>query len=156
MPDNQLSPAQAAFGRTLVRVARAWRREADAALAGCGLSEAKAVPLTVLARSGGAARLGALAALLGIEGPSLLRLVDLLEADGLLVRRADPTDRRAKLIRLTARGRDLALRAEEVLSGVRRRLLNGIAEREVEIALAVMRSVERGLDGGAGEPEASA
>jgi hypothetical protein len=43
-----------------------------------------------------------------------------------------------------------------VLSGVRRRLLNGIAEPEVEIALAVMRSVERGLDGGPGEPESSA
>jgi MarR family transcriptional regulator for hemolysin len=156
MSENQLSPARAAFGRTLVRVARAWRREADEALAECGLSEAKAVPLTVLARSGGEARLGVLAGLLGIEGPSLLRLVDLLERDGLLVRRADPTDRRAKLIRLTARGRDLAARAEEVLSGVRRRLLNGIAEPEVEIALAVMRSVERGLDGGPGEPESSA
>src|SRR5690348_5037466 len=145
MQENQLSPARAAFGRTLVRVARTWRREADAALAEYGLTEAQAVPLTVLARSGGEARLGVLAGLLGIEGPSLLRLVDLLEADGLLVRRADPTDRRAKLIRLTARGRELAARAEEVLSRVRRRLLDGIAEHEVEIALEVMRTVERGL-----------
>jgi DNA-binding MarR family transcriptional regulator len=49
-------------------------------------------------------RLTDLAAWAGMTRPSMAQLVDQLEADGLLERRPDPTDRRAKLVALTPAG----------------------------------------------------
>jgi MarR family transcriptional regulator for hemolysin len=145
MIDSPLSPARAAFGRVLIHAARGWRRRADAALAAYGLSEATAVPLLELARMGDGVRQGALAAELGVEGPSVVRLIDQLEGEGLVARREDPTDRRAKTLHLTAQGRALVERIEGVLNAVRARLLAGMGERDVEVALAVLRSVETEL-----------
>ncbi|WP_438003995.1 MarR family transcriptional regulator [Sorangium sp. So ce321] len=39
--------------------------------------------------------------------PTMSRIVALMERDGLIERRQDPTDRRARLVYLTARGRQL-------------------------------------------------
>jgi DNA-binding MarR family transcriptional regulator len=55
-------------------------------------------------------RLTDLAAWAGMARPSMAELVDELEADGLLERRPDPSDRRAKLVMLTPAGWD-AIRA---------------------------------------------
>ena len=55
-----------------------------------------------------------LATALSIEGPSLVRLLDNLERRGLIERREDETDRRARGIYLTRAGRDLAVRAAKV------------------------------------------
>lgn len=51
-------------------------------------------------------RLTDLAASAGMARPSMAELVDELEADGLLERRPDPTDGRAKLVALTPTGWD--------------------------------------------------
>lgn len=59
-------------------------------------------------------RLTDLAAWAGMTRPSMAQLVDELEADGLLERRADPTDRRAKLVVLTPTGWD-AIRAGQAI-----------------------------------------
>jgi DNA-binding MarR family transcriptional regulator len=58
----------------------------------------------------GGTRLTDLAAWAGMTRPSMAQLVDELEADGLLERRPDPTDGRAKLVHLTPAGWD-AIRA---------------------------------------------
>ena len=76
----------------------------DQALSDHGLSYATAIPLLVLSRHGENVRQGVLADELGIEGPSLVRLIDLLQSEGLVERREDPTDRRAKTLHLTAAG----------------------------------------------------
>ena len=55
-------------------------------------------------------RLTDLAAWAGMTRPSMAQLVDELQADGLVERRPDPTDRRAKLVALTPAGWD-AIRA---------------------------------------------
>ncbi len=45
-----------------------------------------------------------LAAILDIEGPSLVRLLDTLEAQGLVERCGEADDRRAKILRMTMAG----------------------------------------------------
>jgi MarR family transcriptional regulator for hemolysin len=79
-----MAPSQAhihgEIGRLITRLGRIWRRESDSALAEHGLSDATAIPLLVLSRQGENVRQGVLADELGIEGPSLVRLIDLLEA----------------------------------------------------------------------------
>jgi len=56
-----------------------------------------------------------LAAALGIDPPNATVLVDHLESDGLVRRRPDPSDRRAKLVEATAKGKAVARKAEAVL-----------------------------------------
>src|ERR1700744_5953504 len=88
----------------LVRLARLYRKAIDQALTGLGLSDALALPVVVLGRRAGGMRQNQLADDMGMEGPSLVRLLDRLVADGLVERLEDATDRRAKIVRLTAAG----------------------------------------------------
>jgi DNA-binding MarR family transcriptional regulator len=60
--------------------------------------------------------MGELAALLGIDRPNATVVVDDLEAQGLVQRTPHPTDRRAKLVEATRKGKSLARRADEILS----------------------------------------
>jgi DNA-binding MarR family transcriptional regulator len=59
--------------------------------------------------------MGELAAALGIDRPNATVLVDDLEAQGLVRRRPHPTDRRARMVEATGKGRDIAKRANEIL-----------------------------------------
>ena len=58
----------------------------------------------------------------GVGAHSITDIVDALERDGLAERRADPTDRRAKLVALTGAGES----ALTVASAVRERLLQQV------------------------------
>lgn len=59
--------------------------------------------------------MGDLAKTLGIDRPNATVLVDDLEAQGLVRRRPHPTDRRAKLVEATRKGKSVARRADEIL-----------------------------------------
>ena len=59
--------------------------------------------------------MGELAAALGIDRPNATVLVDELEAQGLVRRRPHPTDRRAKMVEATRKGKSLARRANQIL-----------------------------------------
>ena len=130
------------FGFLIARVSRLLRREVDQAFATHGLSQASAIPLIVLSRLGKCVRQGALADEVGIEGPSLVRLIDLLQAEGLVERREDPTDRRAKMLHLTTLGETRADEIHGVLCSVRACYLEGIADEDLAVAYEVLRKIE--------------
>jgi DNA-binding MarR family transcriptional regulator len=79
-----------------------------------GISFARARALRRLARE--PMSMGELAAMLGTDPPNMTGIVDDLEAQGLVRRRPHPTDRRAKLVEATRKGKDLAKRADDILS----------------------------------------
>jgi DNA-binding MarR family transcriptional regulator len=87
------------------------RREVSEAL---GLSFGRARALRRLARR--PMSMGELAAALGIDPPNATVLVDDLESLGLARRRPHPTDRRAKLVEATRKGKEMAQRADAILS----------------------------------------
>jgi MarR family transcriptional regulator, transcriptional regulator for hemolysin len=136
------TPVRSEIGFLISRVSRLLRREADQAFAAHGLSQASAIPLIVLSRLGKSVRQGALADEVGIEGPSLVRLIDLLQAEGLVERREDPTDRRAKMLHLTALGETRADEIDGVLGRVRACYLEGIADEDLAVAYEVLRKIE--------------
>lgn len=142
---NDRTSQEGVFGVMLVRLARGWRREADAALAQTGLSQATALPLLVLSRLGDCVRQGVLAEELGIEGPSLVRLVDLLEGEGHVERREDPSDRRAKTLHITDKGAAMARQIETVMGGVRRDILKDISDADLEASLRVLARLQASL-----------
>ncbi len=134
---------QAELGVLIARIARLWRREADQALADHGLSQATAHPLRLLARRGKCARQGVLAEELGIEGPSLVRLIDLLQAEGLMERREDLADRRAKTLHLTVEGEAKAEEINRVLRRVRSFLLKDIPPEDLAVTYDVLQRIEQ-------------
>jgi DNA-binding MarR family transcriptional regulator len=75
-----------------------------------GLSAARLSALAVL-EYGGATTLGGLAAAERVTAPTMTRIVDGLERDGLVRRGPHPDDRRAVRVVLTPRGRDSFERA---------------------------------------------
>lgn len=126
----------------LLQASRRWRRLAEEALAAHGLSEARAAPLVWLGRLGGGVRQVTLAQHIGIEGPSLVRLLDQLEAAGLVERRDDPEDRRAKTLWLTPEGETRTRRIEQVLMELREQRLQDISDEEIAAALRVFRAFD--------------
>ena len=134
---------QAEIGRLIARLARIWRRESDSALSDHGLSYATAIPLLVLSRQGENVRQGVLADELGIEGPSLVRLIDLLQVERLVERREDPADRRAKTLHLTKAGEAKVEEINRVLRRVRTNLLKDIGPEELAVTFATLQRIEQ-------------
>lgn len=118
---------RARFGVRFSLLARRWRRALDARLAEAGLSDATWVPLVHLQESGGGMTQKELAALVGIDGSSLVRLLDILCRQGLVERRVDASDGRARLVHLTATGK---IRVAEI----RRELAKGEAEMLADLS----------------------
>jgi DNA-binding MarR family transcriptional regulator len=71
-----------------------------------GLSAPRLSALSVIVFAG-PITLGRLAAAEGVRPPTMTRLVNALEADGLVTRESDPNDARFTRIRATAKGRSL-------------------------------------------------
>jgi MarR family transcriptional regulator for hemolysin len=142
-----MAPSQAfihaEFGLLISRLGRLWRREVDQAVAAHGLSQATAIPLVVLSRRGKCVRQCVLAEEMGIEGPSLVRLIDLLQAEGLVERREDPTDRRAKMLHLTALGEMRADEINRVLRRVRAHLLKGVSSEDLAVTFEALQRIEQ-------------
>jgi MarR family transcriptional regulator for hemolysin len=131
---------------TLLRLARVYRREVNRSLAAHAISDARAMPVLYIARAGGGMRQGMLAEELGLEGPSLVRLLDQVEAAGLVERRDDPTDRRAKTLHVTAAGQALAETIEAVIEDLRNELLTEVSDEDLAATLRTFTALEASLD----------
>ena len=134
------------FGFRVARIARRLRQAVDAELRTFGLTEATWRPLAYVGRLGGGVRQKELATALSIEGPTLVRLLDNLERRGLIERREDETDRRARGIYLTRAGRELAVRVAKVGTEVQARALAKASPADLEICQRVLDQIERQLD----------
>ncbi|MBB2494950.1 MarR family transcriptional regulator [Aquipseudomonas ullengensis] len=122
--------AQHSFGMQLAQLSRAWRAELDRRLAGLGLSQARWLVLLHLALLEDAPTQRELAKTVGVEGPTLARLLDGLEAQGLVQRQSVPEDRRAKKVVLSPQARPLIAQIESIAQGLRAELFVGISEDE--------------------------
>ena len=90
---------------TLLHAAYGAQAQVEARLGTLGLSLAKLMALKALSDAGDSLPLGQLADRLACVKSNITQLVDRLEADGFVARKADPGDRRTKLAVLTAAGR---------------------------------------------------
>ncbi len=110
---------------------RRWRKVLDSEFQSSGLTDATWRPLLHLHILGEDIRQKDLAASLGIEGPSLVRLIDSLITKGLLERSEDATDRRAKLLRLTPEGVKLVDRIRKTVTGLEDGIFSSFSDNEL-------------------------
>lgn len=118
------------FGFLLYDTARLLRRDFDRRTRTVGLSRAKWSVLAHLSRNEGIRQAG-LAEILDISPITLTRHLDRLEQEGLVERRADPYDRRAYQLYLTA------------AAGPALETLRSLAEQARALALAGLSDTER-------------
>jgi MarR family transcriptional regulator for hemolysin len=138
---------RATFGALVSQTSRRWRRAVDRRLQPFGLTEATWLPLLRVARAPAAMRQKELAASLSLDGSSVVRLLDALQAAGLIERREDE-DRRAKTIVLTGLGRETVAKVECVARQVRDEALAELADADVATAARVLEHVCSALDEG--------
>lgn len=125
------------FGMQLTHLSRAWRAELDRRLTSLGLSQARWLVLLHLARASGRPTQGELANSVGVENPTLARMLDGLEAQQLIERQADEQDRRVKKIALTPSAVDLIERIETIATTLRKEVFADITEQEIALCQSI-------------------
>ncbi len=129
------------FAVSLGDVARLWRGQIDRRLRPSGLSFMQWLTCSQLSRAGSDVVQKDLAALVSIEGPTMVGILDRLVASGLVERRVSSQDRRANTVHLTMSGHDKLREAEEYLRVLREELLNGLSGPDLEAAIRVFKHI---------------
>ncbi|KAB2662549.1 MarR family transcriptional regulator [Brucella tritici] len=133
------------FGIRFSLLARRWRRALDIRLAEAGLTDATWVPLVHLHQTGGGVTQKELAALVGIDGSSLVRLLDILCRQGLAERRVDERDSRARLVHLTAQGEKRVAEIRQELAKGEKEMLADLSDDDIASMLRSFDSIEHRL-----------
>jgi MarR family transcriptional regulator for hemolysin len=125
-----MSPERPPIGLTLGSTAKVVSRAFDEALAVAGGS--LPVWLTLLSvKTRKLANQRKIAAGIGIQGATLTHHLNGMEAEGLLVRRRHPTNRRTHQVELTEAGEALFVRLLEAAIAFDKRLRAGLGEGEI-------------------------
>ena len=130
------------FGTLLKHVFHLWHKVINERLRPRGVSHSQWPVVLEVSRSPTPMTQSALAAELGVESSTLVRLLDRLAAKEWLTREPCPTDRRAHLVRLTPRAQRLARALEVVVGEVRRELLQDVDRAELEVCIDVLSKIE--------------
>lgn len=132
----------------LVLAARRWRALLDERLRQIGQSAARMEALAAIMNSPSGSAQIEIARRLRIEGATMTRMLDTLEADGLVERLPDPADRRTKQLRLTPEGEAALEAIFAIADDLRGRLLDGIAGERIEEHNRLLERLMERLDAG--------
>ncbi|MEA3535384.1 MarR family transcriptional regulator [Rhizobium sp. CC-YZS058] len=135
--NRELFDALSSFNRKL-------RAMFDARVKQHGLTLSRARALFILSRRNGLNQ-RELASELGIETPTLVRVLDGMAAQGFIERRAAEGDRRAKQVHLTAEGKVAAAEIEALADDLRIELLGGVSAGEKATTLSVLRTMSANM-----------
>ena len=114
----------------MLHVASSLEARVEARLAEVGLSLPKLAALHQLAQAGDSLPLGQLAERLACVKSNVTQLVDRLEADGLVTRAADPSDRRSRLAMLTETGKTAYARGITIQQQSEREIFSALSREE--------------------------
>ncbi len=126
----------------IMHAGRKWRHISQDVVFGHGLTAPCATALIFIGRLGEGINQIALAEEIGIEGPSLVRVIDQLAADGLVRREKGKEDRRSNTLWFTEPGRALTARIEAELVDLRALVFKDVAPADLEATLRVFAAVE--------------
>ena len=132
----------------LVIVARRWRSLLDDRLRLVGQSSARMEALAAIMNSPALSAQVDIAKRLRIEGPTMTRMLDTLESDGLVERLADPSDRRTKQLRLTAEGERVLQEIFAIADEMRERLLDSLPADKLDELNGFLGLLNQRLDEG--------
>jgi MarR family transcriptional regulator for hemolysin len=132
--------------RALVVAARRWRKVANDRLKALGQTMSEWETLYLVAYSDEELNQSELSRLLGVHGPTMIRMLDSLARQGLIERQQSHSDLRVTINRITPAGRAVISEIMGITNEMRSRLLDGIDPDELQIAAKVLEQVLRSLD----------
>jgi MarR family transcriptional regulator for hemolysin len=138
-----VSSLEERFSHALHNTARAWRLALDRRLKDLGLSQAGWMTIAMAAKADEPLSQIELAQRLGVEGSTMVAMIDRLMKSGLLERQPAPNDRRVRLIVLTAAGNKLYERVKAEAETFRNELLAGVDAEQLRIATELLERLER-------------
>jgi MarR family transcriptional regulator for hemolysin len=133
------------FGRLVGDAYRLWRLRMNERLRPLGLSQARWLTLRVLRRAGDAIPQTELAARIGIEAPTLVRILDGLARSGYIARRISSSDRRVRTVHLTAKAQRKLGQIEAVADQLRLEVTSGLETAALANAVALLEQVQARL-----------
>jgi MarR family transcriptional regulator for hemolysin len=139
-PDS-LEDKKLRFTRRLQFIARRWRNLLDEALRDGGDSYARWLALLWIDLLDGKANHRELAERVGVELPTLVRLLNRLEEERLVKRRSLGTKGRAKAVVLTEKGRERLAVVARIVTQTRADFLAGVDEKKLVVALELLDAV---------------
>ncbi|MGE4265262.1 MAG: MarR family transcriptional regulator [Desulfovibrio sp.] len=134
------------LGITITRTARLWRTKLDERLAHLGLTQAKWLVLIHIHRTGGEMSQKDIAQSVGVEGPTMVRVLDGLERIDLVRRVGHEGDRRVKFVRLTDKAGDVIEEIMRIGAGLRAEALTGLSDEDLVFLDQVMGTIFRNLE----------
>lgn len=134
------------IGFLLNDAARLMRKDFERRARSLGLTRAQWQTLFHLARNEGCNQ-ATLADLLEVEPITLARTIDRLELSGLVERRADPSDRRARLLFLGERAHPLLEELRALGAETREIALAGISDDERTLLMTLLTKMRANLTG---------
>jgi len=134
------------FSSALHNASRAWRQALDRRLKYLGVSQASWMTIAVAAKAHGPLSQSELADRLGVEGATMVAMVDRLVKAGLVIRQPSTTDRRVKRIVLTEAGNLLYDKVRAEAASFRKDLLANMDPKALLIATELLEGLRGIID----------
>src|SRR5712671_5918447 len=134
------------FSGALHNASRAWRQALDRRLKYLGVSQASWMTIAVAAKARAPLSQSELADRLGVEGATMVAMVDRLVKAGLVIREPSVTDRRIKRVVLTQAGNLLYDKVRAEAAALRKELLANIDPKALLVATELLERLEGIID----------
>jgi MarR family transcriptional regulator, organic hydroperoxide resistance regulator len=139
----------------LSQAAHAYRVRAGGQLSRIGLHSGQESLLKALANGDGMS-MSELAATLGVQPPTITKMISRLAAQDYVERRSSEGDGRQALVFLTERGRRAIAMIDQLWKRIEKNALNGIDDKDRKRLRKLLRQVERNLGAGRNGADAPA
>jgi len=133
------------IGYSVAMAYRALRMSLDAKLGRYGITFRQWQVLASLALEGKLSQVR-LAGLIGVEGPTLVRILDRMERKGWIKRNISSRDRRQKLITPTKKAESVWKKMTECANGVRNNAVKGIPTKDIANLRRLLEKIRENLD----------
>ena len=137
--------AQRDLSRMIGEVSRGWRQRMNLRLKPFGLNLSMRQVLLQLHRNAGSLQQKELAHRLGIEGPTLVRLLDQLERNEWIQRHTAPHDKRRKDVVLTPKATEQIRIIEQLSYALSAEMTADLDEAEIAACLAALTTIRNNL-----------
>lgn len=134
------------FSAALHGGARTWRLALDKRLKHLGIGQSGWMTIAMVAKSDEPMSQRALADLVGVEGPSMVSMLDRLERGGFVTRAPSAHDRRVKLVQLTEAGRTVYAEVKSVAESFRATLFDGLDPQALAAAVELLETVRSRIE----------
>jgi len=129
------------FSEALHSTSRSWRQAVDRRLKYLGVSQASWMTIAITAKARSPLSQSELADRLGVEGATMVAMIDRLVKAGLVLREASTTDRRVKRVVLTPAGLKVYEKVKAEGTALRKELLANMDAKKLLIATELLEAL---------------